>query len=133
MNHYVPSRHGPRLLLALLALLIAASSAPFASQAAARPAPQAIGPAAQITEVEPNNFISNATPLVLTGAAPALSGSALGKIDSASDLSGAQGDWYKFTALGGATVGISLTNLPADYDIALFTDPLTSTVAVSDG
>ena len=69
MNHHIPVHHRPRLMLALLALLIMLGSAPFASRAAVRPAPQAIGPAAQITEAEPNNAYQNATPLAFRLAA----------------------------------------------------------------
>nr|MDQ2997525.1 hypothetical protein [Chloroflexota bacterium] len=107
MHYHIPGRHSPRVLLALLALLIAVGSASFGAQAATPSAPQAVGPAAAITEIEPNNFISSATPLVLDGVGAVKSGSASGTIDSTNDASGGQGDWYRFTALGGATVGIS--------------------------
>ncbi|HEX5692829.1 MAG TPA: hypothetical protein VFX76_22615, partial [Roseiflexaceae bacterium] len=44
-------------------------------------------------------------------------------------------DWYRFdTALTGVTVTVDLTNLPADYDLALVSDPRpTLTTAISDG
>ena len=106
MNHDIPVRHGPRLMLALLALLIMLSSAPFASQAAVRPAPQAIGPAAQITEARAKQRHQNATPLVFTGGRTQARRQRFGAIDAASGPSrragGATGDWYKFTWLAAA-------------------------------
>src|SRR5215207_1477497 len=119
MKHHVPSRYGLRLLLALLALLIAVGSTPFGARAA-RPAPQAIGPAAQISESEPNNTYPAADQLSFTNSGASKLATAFGAIDSfaapAGDAGGATGDWYRFVvAGGGATAAISLTGLPADY------------------
>src|SRR5689334_17134251 len=103
MNHHVPSRRGRRHLLALLALLIVVGSTPFGSSAA-RPAPQAAGPAAQITETEPNNSYQSASLLAFTTSGGSKLATALGAIDSAAapagDAGGATGDWYKFIVAG---------------------------------
>src|SRR5262245_30870386 len=115
MIHHVPRRHGLRLMLALLALLLMVGSTPFASHAA-RPAPQAVGPAAQINEIEPNNAYQNASLLSFTTSGASKLATAFGAIDSAAapigDAGGATGDWYRFiVGGGGATAAISLTNL----------------------
>ncbi|HEU5097824.1 MAG TPA: choice-of-anchor Q domain-containing protein, partial [Roseiflexaceae bacterium] len=74
-------------------------------------------------EDEPNNFVEQANLLVFgRGGHTARSGT----ISATTDL-----DIYTFSAQPGATVAISLTNLPADYDIALLSDPRV-TIPVSD-
>ena len=55
--------------------------------------------------------------LTISLSAPGPSGSESGYIDTAG---GAR--WYKFPVQPGGRVQVDLTNLPADYDLALFTD-----------
>ncbi len=78
---------------------------------------------AVLTEIEPNNFIEQANLLV---SGPAGVATRSGTISATTDL-----DIYTFSAQPGATVAISLTNLPADYDLALLADPR-ATIPVSD-
>ena len=75
------------------------------------------------SEVEPNNVIDQANLLVFNAASQA---ARTGTISATTDL-----DIYTFSAQPGATVAISLTNLPADYDLALLSDPRV-TIPVSD-
>ena len=76
-----------------------------------------------MSEVEPNNFVEQANLLVFDQAGHTARS---GTISATTDL-----DIYTFSAQPGATVAISLTNLPADYDIALLSDPRV-TIPVSD-
>src|SRR6185436_5878487 len=78
---------------------------------------------APVSEVEPNNVVDQANLLVLN---PTGRAARSGTISATTDL-----DIYTFSAQPGATVTISLTNLPADYDLALLSDPRV-TIPVSD-
>jgi hypothetical protein len=87
MKHYTPLHHSLRLLLALLALLGTAASAP-ATRAARQPSPAEVGPAVTIAETEPaNNDVATADFLDLASG-PA---TAFGKIDSVFDAAIAAG------------------------------------------
>jgi parallel beta helix pectate lyase-like protein len=76
-----------------------------------------------VTEVEPNDVTEQANLLVFDRAGHTARS---GTISATTDL-----DIYTFSAQPGATVAISLTNLPADYDIALLSDPRVS-IPISD-
>src|SRR5262245_61544458 len=131
MNSDALIRRGLRSALLIFALLIAAGALPAASRAARQPSPPAIGPAVTIGETELNNTYQTADSLTPTGGAAA----ATGTIDANNDKGGQFGDWFKFTVpmtQGGSLVHITLTNLPADYDMALVADPQV-TLPVSDG
>src|SRR5262245_13498114 len=127
MNRLIHSSHPLSLALTLLVLLSVA--APSMPAQGAQPTPQQIVPAA--AETEPNNLFSAATPISFTGNNATMTGT----IDDlpANDAGGQFGDWYSFVAPAGATVAITLTNLPADYDVALVANPLAQTLPVSDG
>jgi hypothetical protein len=74
-------------------------------------------------EVEPNDDTTLANLVVFDRAGRSARS---GTISATTDL-----DIYTFSAQPGATVAISLTNLPADYDIALLSDPRV-TIPISD-
>ncbi len=67
-----------------------------------------------------------------------LNGSGAGSASGAVDLSG-QSRWYKIPVTPGGTVQVNLSNVPADYDLALFSDisqaeqSLSSTGEPADG
>src|SRR6185436_1434170 len=75
------------------------------------------------SESEPNDDTTQANAIVFDRANRSARS---GVISATTDL-----DIYTFSAQPGATVAISLTNLPADYDIALLSDPRVS-IPVSD-
>ena len=69
-------------------------------------------------ETETNNLFTQADPIVFTANQATMTGA----IDAASDQGGRFGDWYTLNVpadAGGTTVHIALSNLPADYDVAL--------------
>ncbi|MDQ2998330.1 MAG: right-handed parallel beta-helix repeat-containing protein, partial [Chloroflexota bacterium] len=74
-------------------------------------------------EVEPNDDTTLANLIVFDRAGQSARS---GTISATTDL-----DIYTFSVQPGATVAISLTNLPADYDIALLSDPRVS-IPISD-
>jgi hypothetical protein len=78
-------------------------------------------------EAEPNNRIEQANLLAFD---PSGRAAIQGKISSTVPITG-DVDIYSFTTRPGATAVISLTNLPADYDIALLSDPRV-TIPLSD-
>src|SRR4051812_32440008 len=133
MNHHISPHRSRRMALILIALLAITSLLPAASRASVSPAPQAIAAAAIGNESEPNNTIepTNSANFILLDqiTTNVLQKTMLGTIDGQplGDNKGANGDWYRFTAAkAGASVSISLTDLPADYDIALVSDVLTA-------
>jgi hypothetical protein len=71
-----------------------------------------------VTEAEPNDDTTLANLVVFDRAGHSARS---GTISATTDL-----DIYTFSAQPGATVAISLTDLPADYDIALLSDPRVS-------
>src|SRR6185436_12524688 len=97
--------------------------APAAMRAARQPAPRPAAPAvASVPESEPNNRFEDADSI--DPAAGPLT--VLGAITNPADQGGDRGDWFTFNVppgQGGATVHITLTDLPADYDVALLASP----------
>ncbi|MBS1967438.1 MAG: hypothetical protein JST60_16830, partial [Chloroflexi bacterium SZAS-1] len=134
MNSTPHSVSARRALLALIMVLLLAGSLPEAishPRALAQSTPQACS-ADPTKECEPNNTLGDATMVLLEP--QTLTRTLTGTIDAVNDSQAKQGDWYKFIVQkGGASVSIQLANLPADYDMALFSNPLTSTLTVSDG
>ena len=90
---------------------------------AATSAPVNVTGAPAASEIELNNTIFQPTPLVFDEQAQT---AIQGAISVVADV-----DLYSFSTRPGATATISLTNLPADYDLVLLPDPRV-TLALSD-
>lgn len=78
-------------------------------------------PTTTTTEQEPNDLLDAANPLVFDSAAES---SRSGTIADETDA-----DWYMIYAPAGTTISAHLTNLPADYDLALLSNPASNPLA----
>jgi hypothetical protein len=92
----------------------AAAAGSLVSATATEPSHTASSPSTCITAGPDNTSWPNALPITLDGTG---NGGATGTID----LSG-QARWYKFTVAPGEKLQINLTNLPANDDLAMFSD-----------